>query len=202
MTYTFLFNKLNTEWNANFLRLQFLKPPNTQIQPGLKAKLWLIIPVNKKKLNCVMLNRDENENGFKTNRSNQQINKLHMQHTFSSNQQKTNLHVQHAFLSFSCRCFARLQRCFERLKRQTSQLHIIFMEELSYVLTQYFVSCVHVCFYFSLPLIFTLLAASISHFLTAALNFHVFLPTKFVSFVFNNSLQLFLCYPRQCKHKK
>ena len=62
------------------------------------------------------------------------------------------------------------------------------MEELSYVLTQYFVSCVHVRFYFSLPLIFTLLAASISHFLTAALNFHVFLPTKFVSFVFSNSL--------------
>ena len=51
------------------------------------------------------------------------------------------------------------------------------MEELSYVVTQYFVSCFHVLFYFSLPLIFTLLAASISHFLTAALNFHVFLPT-------------------------
>ena len=33
------------------------------------------------------------------------------------------------------------------------------MEELSYVLSQYFVSCVHVRFYFSLPLIFTLLAA-------------------------------------------
>ena len=33
------------------------------------------------------------------------------------------------------------------------------MEELSHVLTQYFVSCVHVRFYFSLPLIFTLLAA-------------------------------------------
>ena len=65
---------------------------------------------------------------------------------------------------------------------------IIFIEELSYVLTQYFVSWIHVLFYFSLPLIYTLLAASISHFLTAALNFHVFLPTKFVSFVFNNSL--------------
>ena len=38
------------------------------------------------------------------------------------------------------------------------------------MLTQYFVSCVHVCFYFSLPLIFTLLVASITHFLTAALN--------------------------------
>ena len=88
---------------------------------------------------------------------------------------------------FLCRCFAELQRCFVGLKRQTSWLHIIFMEELSYVLTQYFVSCVHVRFYFSLPLIFTLLAASISHCLTAALNFHLFLPTKFVSFVFNHS---------------
>ena len=38
------------------------------------------------------------------------------------------------------------------------------MEELSYVLTQYSVSCVHVRFYFSLPLIFTLLAASISYY--------------------------------------
>ena len=60
------------------------------------------------------------------------------------------------------------------------------MEELWYVLTQYFVSCVHVRFYFSLPLIFTLLAASFSLCLTAALNLHVFLPTKFVSFVFNH----------------
>ena len=55
-----------------------------------------------------------------------------------------------------------------------------------------FFCCLHVRFYFSLPLIFTLLAASISHFLTAALNSHVFLSTKNVSFVFNNSLQLFL----------
>ena len=149
-----------------------------------------------------MLNGDDNENGLKTNRSNQQKNKLHVQHIFYSNQQKTNLHVQHAFLSFPCRCFARLQRCFVRLKRQTSQLHIIFMEDLSYVLTQYFVSCVHVCFYFSLPLIFTLLVASIFHFLTASLNSYGFLPTKFVSFVFNNSLSFFRSYPRQCKQRK
>ena len=46
------------------------------------------------------------------------------------------------------------------------------------MLNQYFVSRVHVGFYFSLPLIFTLLVASISHFLTASLNFHVFLPTN------------------------
>ena len=112
---------------------------------------------------------------------------------------KTNLHAQHAFLSFPCQCFARLQRCFVRLKTPNflvTHFFFFFMEELSYMLTQYFFSCFHVRFYFSLPLIFTLLAASISHFLTAALNFHVFLPTKFVSFVFKNSLSLFLCYPR------
>ena len=47
------------------------------------------------------------------------------------------------------------------------------MEQLSYVFTQYFVVCVHVRFYFSLPLIFDfiLLAASISHFFTAAMFF-------------------------------
>ena len=83
--------------------------------------------------------------------------------------------MQHAFFSFPCSCFARLQRCFVRLKRQTSLSHIIFREELSCVFTQYFVSCVHVPFYFSPPLIFTLLAVSISHFLTTVLNFHVFL---------------------------
>ena len=132
-----------------------------------------------------MLNRDDNENGFKTNRSNQEKTNCTYSTLFLLISKKKNLHVQHAFLSFPCRCFERLQRCFVRLKRQTSQLHIIFMEESSYVLTQYFVSCVLVRFYFSLPLIFTLLAASISNFLTAALNFHVFLPTKFVSFVFN-----------------
>ena len=70
----------------------------------------------------------------------------------------------------------------------TKTSNFLVMEELSYVFTQYFVSCVHVRFYFSPPLIFTLLAASISHFLTAALNFHVCIPTKFVSLVFNNSL--------------
>ena len=63
-----------------------------------------------------------------------------------------------------------------------------FMEELPYVLTNSFVPCVPVRFFFSLPLIFTLLAAGISHFLTAAMKFHVFLPTKFASFVFNHSL--------------
>ena len=51
-----------------------------------------------------MLNGNDNENGFKANRS----------------KQKNKLHVQRAFLSFPCRCFAPLQRCFVQLKRQTS----------------------------------------------------------------------------------
>ena len=38
--------------------------------------------------------------------------------------------------------------------------------------------------FFSLRFIFTLVTASISHILTAAINFHVFLPTKLISFVF------------------
>ena len=100
-----------------------------------------------------MLNADDNEYGFKTNRCNQQkkkqTNKLHVKHTFSCN--------------FPCCCFV-------RLKRQASQLRQFLHENNVYVLTQYFVSCVHVRFYFSLPLIFTLLVASITHFLTAALN--------------------------------
>ena len=39
--------------------------------------------------------------------------------------------------------FALLQYCFVQLKRQTSSLHIVFMGELSYVLTKDFVSFVH-----------------------------------------------------------
>ena len=65
---------------------------------------------------------------------------------FFSNQQKKKQICTYSTLSvFLCHCFAQLQlqRCFVGLKRQTSQLHIIFMEKLSYVLTQYFVSCVH-----------------------------------------------------------
>ena len=38
-----------------------------------------------KKINRVVLNGDDDENGFKTNGSNWQKNKLHLQHTFSSN---------------------------------------------------------------------------------------------------------------------
>ena len=70
----------------------------------------------------------------------------------------------------------------------------------NFLVTHYFYGGIVVCAYpifcflclcsllFSLLPIFTLLDTSISHFLTSALNFHVFIPAKFVSFVFNNSL--------------
>ena len=89
-----------------------------------------------------MLNGEGNENGIKINRSNQQKNKLHVQHAFFVISKKQ-ICTCSALFVFLCHCFAQLplQRCFVGLKRQTSQLHIIFMEKLSYVLTQYFVSC-------------------------------------------------------------
>ena len=62
------------------------------------------------------------------------------------------------FCTFLCRCFARLQR-------ETSRNFLVtrFMEEMLYVVLFTF---------FSLPLIFTfMIAASISHFLTAAVKF-------------------------------
>ena len=69
-----------------------------------------------------------------------------------------NNYVQAAdfFGTFLCRCFAR------RL-RETSRNFLVtrFMEEILYVVLFTF---------FSLPLIFTLVAAGISHFLTAAIK--------------------------------
>ena len=57
------------------------------------------------------------------------------------------------------------------------------------MLTKICVLCVPV--FYSLPLIFTLVAASISHFYNG--NFHVFIPTTFVFFVFlSNTLALSL----------
>ena len=131
-----------------------------------------------------MLNGDDNENGFNTNRSNQQINKLH---------------VQHALLSFPCRCFARLQRCFVRLKRKTSQYTPFLWRNCRMCLPNIFFTVfmfrafIFHCRSFSTcwPLAFLIFS-----------EFPCFCPTKFVCFVFNNSLKLFLCCPRQSKHKK
>ena len=105
---------------------------------------------------------------------------------------KTNLHVQHAFcLSLPLFCTTTTLFC----RTKTSD----------FLVTHYFyggiVVCAYLifCFLCSCSLLFStaahfhlagrsLLATSICNFLIAALNFHVFLPTKFVFFVFNNSL--------------
>ena len=63
---------------------------------------------------------------------------------------------------------------FCRTKTSNALVRHYFCGGIAYALTQYFAFCVHVRFYFSLPLIFTSLAASISHCLTAPLNFHGF----------------------------
>ena len=89
---------------------------------------------------------------------------------------------------------------YKNVKIPSYQLFL--WRELSYVLTKNFVACALVRFYFFTAAHFhladrSLLAASTSHFLTAAMKFHVFLPTKFVSLVFN----LFFCYLRKCRHE-
>ena len=71
---------------------------------------------------------------------------------------KVTFRVQHTFCTFLCRCFARLQR-------ETSRNFLVtrFMEEMSYVLSFNFFTTAH--FHFAL------VAASISHFVTAATTF-------------------------------
>ena len=103
---------------------------------------------------------------------------------------KTNLHVQHAFcLSWPLFCITTTLFC----RTKTSNLLVIHYFYGGIVVCAYPIFCLQ-C---SCSLLFFTaahfhfaggVATSISHCLTAALNFHVFLPTKFVSFVFNHSL--------------
>ena len=78
--------------------------------------------------------------------------------------------------------------------RRPMQLHILY-RKCRMCSPQFLLLVSLVAFFFSLPLIVTSLAARISYFVTV--NFHVFLPTKFVSFVLYLTLYLFPCYPRQ-----
>ena len=99
-------------------------------------------------------------------------------HTLFSNQQKKKQICICSTLFLCC--------CFARLKHQTSQLHITFMEELSMCLSKILFREFMFASVFSMPLIFTLLANSISHFLTASINFSCF------NFFQQNSSPLFL----------
>ena len=149
-----------------------------------------------------MLNGEGNENGIKINRSNQQKNKLHVQHTSFSNQQNKNNKFARAarFLSFFA-LFCTTTTLFCRTKTP------------DFLVTHYFYGGIVVCAYPILCLLCSsLLFFTGAHFHLAGhqhfslshrrFDFHVFLPTKFVSSVFNHSLKLFLCYPGECKHQK
>ena len=148
----------------------------------------------KKKLNRVMLNGEGNENGIKINRSNYQKKTNWMCSTlfFIISKKKPNLYVQHAF------CLSLLLFC-------TTTTLLCRTKSSNFLVTHYFYGWIVVsaypifCLLCSCSLLFftashfhlagpSLLAASISRCLTAALNFHVFLATKFVSFVFNHLL--------------
>ena len=91
-----------------------------------------------------MLSGDGNKNNQKISRSNKR--------------KKNFARAAHFFCTFLFRCFALLQR-------ETSRNFLVarFMEEMVYA----FLFTV----FFSLPLIFTLVASSISHFLTASIKF-------------------------------
>ena len=98
---------------------------------------------------------------------------------------KTNFHVQHTFC-LSLPLFCKTTTLFYRTKSS------------NFLVTHHFYGGIVVCAYPIFCLLCScphfhlagcsLLGAGISHCLTAALNCHVFLPTKFVSFVFNHSL--------------
>ena len=124
----------------------------------------------QKTFNRVILNGDDNENGFKTNRLSQK-NKLHVQHMFSSNWQKQ---ICTCSMLFCLSLAVVLRNCNDVLYDQN-------VKRPSYTLFLWR-NC-RMCLpnilfpVFMFAFIFT--AASISHFLIAALNFHVFLPTNF-----------------------
>ena len=100
----------------------------------------------------------------------------------SNEKKKTTLHVQHTFLCIS------FFRCFAWLQRETSYLHIL-RRKCRKCSPNVFFTFVLVRF-FSLPLIFTWLAASISHFVTA--NFHVFYQRNSAPLFLSNTLALSL----------
>ena len=123
--------------------------------------IYSLLKQNVKSCNA---NGEGNENGEKT-----KIGLISKKNNFA--------HAAHFRCTFLCRCFARPER-----KTSRSFLVTRFMEEMSFMFL----------FTFLPPsLIFTQVAASISHFLTAATKFHVVPATKNVSFVFSISLYFF-----------
>ena len=92
---------------------------------------------------------------------------------------KTSLHVQHAFFLISkkqiCTCSTLV--CLSLPLFCTTTMPFCTTKTSNFLVTQYFYGGIVVCAYqrfFSLPLIFSSLAASISYFLTAAMKFSCF----------------------------
>ena len=93
---------------------------------------------------------------------------------------KSTLHVHHFFCTFLCRCLAQLQR-------ETSRSFLVtrFMKEMS---------CMFLFTFLPLPLIFPWWSLAFLIFSSPLQNFHVVLPTKNVSFVFNILHQLSVAF--------
>ena len=82
-----------------------------------------------------MLNGEGNENGIKINRSNQQKNKLHVQHTFFSNQQKKQICTCSRLFCLSLPLFCTTTTLFCRTKTS------------NFLVTHYFYGGIVVCDY-------------------------------------------------------
>ena len=126
------------------------------------------------------------------------------------NKKKTNCTCSTLFLLISKKKFARAARffVFPLLLFCTTTTLFCTAKTSNFLVTHCFHGGIVVCAY---PIFCLLCSCSLLFFIAAHFHlagrqhysfshrrfeFHVFLPKKFVSFVFNNSLQLFLCCPR------
>ena len=132
-----------------------------------------------------MLKGESNENCIKINRSNYQKkrNKFARTAPFFSNQQK------------------KKQICTCRTLFDLSLQLFCTTTLLSYVLTKDFVSCVHVRFYLFTAAHFHLAGDQDFSFSHRRYEIFMFFFQLNSSLLFH-SLQLFFCYPRECKHKR
>ena len=104
---------------------------------------------------------------------------------------KTNLRVQHPFLSFFAVVLHDYNAVLYDLNVKLPSYTLFLWRNCSMCFTKDFVSCVHVHFYFFTASHFHLagcsfMAASIPHFVTGAMKFHVFLPMKSLFFCFQS----------------
>ena len=122
--------------------------------------------------------------------------------------------MKHTFFLISKKkiCMCSTLFCLSLSLSCTTTLPFCKTKTSNFLVTHYFyggiVVCAYqrVCFLCSYSLLFFHCHSfspswPLSFLIFSLLNFHIFLPTKFVSFVFSHSLQPFLCYPHECKQK-